>query len=133
VTLTELDRFRLGRLLNCAETAAMTPRRSRFALEARLEDAQAIPVDAAPRSLVTMNSTLRLTDLDSGTQRVCRLVYPDDRDLFPQSVGVFQPLGLRLLGRQVGESIQLPVNGQTKRFRIDSILYQPEAAGELAR
>lgn len=133
VTLTELDRFRLGRLLNCAETAAMTPRRFRLALEARLEEAQAIPVDAAPRTLVTMNSRVRLIDLDSGKQSICMLVYPDDRDLFPQSVGVLQPLGLRLLGRRVGESIQMSVNGQTKRFQIDSVLYQPEAAGALAQ
>jgi regulator of nucleoside diphosphate kinase len=131
--LTDLDRFRLGALLSCSESAGLGGARSRFDLETRLEEAEAIPSEAAPSCLVTMNSTLRLVDVNSGRTRICTLVYPEDRDLVPQSVSVFQTLGRRLLGARVGDSIQVVEAGQPKRYRIDSILYQPEAAGAFER
>jgi regulator of nucleoside diphosphate kinase len=131
--LTDLDRFRLGTLLICSDSASLGGVKSRFDLETRLEEAQAIPSEDAPGSLVTMNSTLRLIDVNSGRQRVCTLVYPEDRDLIPQSVSVFQPLGRRLLGARVGDNVKVVEAGQPIRYRIDSILYQPEAAGAFER
>jgi regulator of nucleoside diphosphate kinase len=129
MTLTDMDRWRLSRFLTCSERAGYGSPQSRLALEASLEEAKAIPAQRAPRSLVTMNSTIRLVDLESGDRKVRTLVYPEDCDLIPQSIGVLQPLGRRILGRRKGDVVQAIDGNKRRRFRIESIEYQPEAAG----
>jgi regulator of nucleoside diphosphate kinase len=129
MTLTDVDRCRLGTLLTCAEAAAYGGARSRFNLETKVEEAEAIPVECTPRTLVTMNSTVVLVDVSSGERRTCTLVYPEDRGLIPHSVGVFQQLGQCVLGRSVGDIVQMTEGASSRQFRIESILYQPEAAG----
>ncbi|WP_326938658.1 GreA/GreB family elongation factor [Archangium violaceum] len=42
------------------------------------------------------------------------------------------PIGSALIGLSVGQSIAWPLpGGRTKTFRVISVLYQPEAAGDL--
>ena len=128
-TVTDMDLYRLSRLLACSETAAYGSRRSRFDLETKLEEAEAVPAQRAPRSLVTMNSRIVLIDVESGDRRVFTLVYPEDRDLIPHSVGILQPLGQRILGRCQGDVVHIVEGGAPRQFRIDSIEYQPESVG----
>jgi regulator of nucleoside diphosphate kinase len=127
--LTDVDRSRLGTLLICEAAAGYGSARSRADLETRVEEAEVISVAATPRTLMTMNSTLVLADANSGERRTCTLVYPEDRDLIPHSVGILQQLGQRLLGRCVGDIVQMNEGPGAKQFRIETILYQPEAAG----
>jgi regulator of nucleoside diphosphate kinase len=129
ITLTDVDRCRLGVLLTCTETASYGGARSRFDLERKLEEAEAIPAAQTPRTLVTMNSTVVLVDVSSGERRTCTLVYPEDRDLIPHSVGVLQQSGQCILGRRLGDIVQLAEGANSRQFRIESILYQPEAEG----
>ena len=103
--------------------------RSRFDLERKVEEAEAILAAQTPRTLVTMNSTVVLVDVSAGERRTCTLVYPEDRDLIPHSVGVLQQPGQGILGRNLGDIVQLAEGTDTRQFRIESILYQPEAAG----
>lgn len=127
--LNDVDRCRLGTLLTCEESAAYGSARSRADLETRLEEAETIPVAGTPRTLVTMNSTVVIADLTTGERRTCTLVYPEDRDLIPQSVGILQKSGQCLLGRSVGDIVQMDEGPEPRRIRIESIVYQPEAAG----
>jgi len=127
--LTDKDRCRLAHFLSSEATAAIGNARMRFNLELSLEEAETIAAELTPRSLVTMNSTVVLTDLTSGEHRICTLVYPDDRDLVPNSVGVLQRLGQCLLGRCVGDIVSIPEGKQIRKFRIEALPYQPESAG----
>jgi regulator of nucleoside diphosphate kinase len=128
--ITDRDRCRLGDLLTCETNAALGNAYSRSELEMLMEDATAIGAEGAPPELVTMNSTVVLVDLNSGQRAECTLVYPEDRDLIANSVGVLQPLGRRILGRSAGEIVEVRESGHAKRFLIESVLYQPEAAGD---
>jgi transcription elongation GreA/GreB family factor len=127
--LTDVDRCRLGTLLTCEEAASYGSARERANLETKLEEAEVVSAAATPRTLVTMNSTLVLVDASSGERKTCTLVYPEDRDLMPHSVGILQPLGQRLLGRCVGDIVRTNEGFRAKLFRIETIVYQPEAAG----
>jgi regulator of nucleoside diphosphate kinase len=129
ITLTDVDRCRLGALLTCTETAGYGRARARFDLEGKVEEAEAIPAAQTPRTLVTMNSTVVLVDVSTGERRKWTLVYPEDRDLIPHSVGIFQQSGQSILGRSTGDIVQLTEGASSRQFRIESILYQPEAAG----
>ena len=128
ILLTDVDRWRLGRLLMAGDTRALAGRRSRFELEAAVEEADVVRSELTPASLVTMNSTVTLVDLASGERSTTTLVYPEDRDLIPHSVGVLQELGRSLLGRTVGDTLELTESASPKCFRIAAIVYQPEAA-----
>ena len=79
-----------------------------------------------------MNSKLRLTDLDSGTQRVVTLVYPQDANQ-GDSVSILSPLGTALLGYRVGNEIRWNTPSGSLHLRIDELLYQPEAAGDFSQ
>jgi regulator of nucleoside diphosphate kinase len=130
MTVNDRDRCRLGHLLTCEETVAFGSACVRFDLETTLEEAATIPAAATPRWLVTMNSTVVLKDLATGERKTCRLAYPEDREFLRNSVGILQRLGLCLLGRCVGDIVEVQERNQVRRFRIESLPYQPEAAGD---
>jgi regulator of nucleoside diphosphate kinase len=129
--ITDRDRCRLGCLLTSEKAAAFGNSRVRVDLETTLEEAATIPAELTPRELVTMNSTVGLIDLDSGERQLCTLVYPDDRDFVRNSVGILQPLGACLLGRRIGDILEFHDGNRARRLRIDSLPYQPEAAGDI--
>jgi regulator of nucleoside diphosphate kinase len=72
-----------------------------------------------------MNSTIELIEVRSGERRHVTLVYPEDGELVPNSISVFEPLGTQMLGSEIGEV----VSDGKRQFRITRMLYQPETAG----
>ena len=76
-----------------------------------------------------MNSELALRDLDTGEEMVFRLVFPSEANADQHRISVLAPLGTAVLGYRAGEAIEWVVPGRTRRVRIESVLYQPEAAG----
>ena len=67
-----------------------------------------------------------------GEQREISLVYPAESDPARGRISVFAPVGAALLGLSVGQTIDWPLpEGQLKRYRVEQVVYQPEAAGEL--
>jgi regulator of nucleoside diphosphate kinase len=101
------------------------------ALEGELARARVVPSMQMPGDVVTMNTRLVFEDVDSGVSQEAVLVYPDHEDLRHGRLSVLGPVGSALLGLRVGQSIdwQLPL-AELKRYRIVSVLYQPEAAGD---
>ena len=130
MTVTDRDRCRLGHLLTSEATAGLGSARLRFDLETTLEEATTVPAEVTPRWLVTMNSTVILKDLTSGQRATRTLVYPEDRELMRNSVGILQRPGLCLLGRCIGDIVEFQEGNRVRRFRIESLPYQPEAAGD---
>ena len=83
------------------------------------------PADV-PRDVVTMDSVIELTDLDSNESEVFTLVYPDAENAKENMLSVFAPIGTAILGYHVGDSVSWPVPIGVRRMKIESILYQPE-------
>ena len=127
--LTNTDRRRLGRFLINPETRGIGSRRARIDLEVKVEEAGRLPDETVPRSLVTMNSTVNLVDIKTHKHRTCTLVYPEDLDLYHESVGILQQLGQGILGRSVGDVVIVGDGPDARRLLIKSIPFQPEAAG----
>ena len=104
------------------------------ALEAELARAEVVEPDRMPGDVITMNSTARLRDEDTGDERELTLVYPRDVDGSPTRVSILAPVGSALLGLRIGDTIEWPVpGGRNIHLRVLSIQYQPEAAGDLHR
>jgi regulator of nucleoside diphosphate kinase len=127
--VTHADRCRLGNFLDSQASRAWGNRCCRANLEAILEQAESMEAQDAPDNLVTMNSTLKLTELTSKKQQTVTLVYPDEIDLACDGLSILEPLGTALLGCKAGDVIQCPAKGCRQRFRIDEVVYQPEHAG----
>lgn len=98
-------------------------------LEREIADADVVPVRRVAPDVVTMNSHLRLRDLDSGRTETITLVYHGDSDMLRSRLSVLTPLGIELIGQRVGDVIEWGVPGGVRRVRIEQVLYQPESAG----
>ena len=88
-----------------------------------------------PRDVVTMNSRVKLRDLDSGDALDFSLVFPTfplaagSDHLAPMTVSVLAPIGTAVLGYRVGDTIEWEVPAGVRRLKVEDLPFQPESAG----
>lgn len=104
-------------------------------LDYEIERASVVKPMEVPKDVVTMNSRVRLRDLDSGDAVEFSLVYPSQPyaagsdHLSEMTVSVLAPIGTAILGYRVGDSIEWEVPAGVRRVKVEEVLFQPEAAG----
>jgi regulator of nucleoside diphosphate kinase len=130
--LTQTDHHRLQLLIRDELKCAIAQARDRHALQRRLQTALVLDEDQIPASVVTMQSTVRLAELETNEIEVLTLVHPEEADIAGGKLSVFAPLGTAILGRHAGQTVRVRVSGGSRQFRIDAILFQPENAGPFA-
>lgn len=86
-----------------------------------------------PANVVTMNSVISIEYIESARTLNLELVYPEEADSTSNRISIFAPLASALLGRTQGTLVQLPTPFGSVKVRINQIVYQPEAAGDLTR
>lgn len=89
-----------------------------------------MPSDEVPPDVITMNSRVKLQDLDSGDEMIYTLVYPSDADTGQNRISILAPIGTALIGYRVGDIVEWKVPSGVKRLKVEEILYQPEASGD---
>jgi regulator of nucleoside diphosphate kinase len=77
-----------------------------------LDDNQAVPPD-----VVTMNSEVRLMDVDSGEIKVYKLLFPSQART-ENSLSVLAPIGTAILGYRVGSVIEWRVPKGIRRLKV---------------
>jgi regulator of nucleoside diphosphate kinase len=92
-----------------------------------LDTLEKVDENAIPRGVVTMNSEVRLKDLDSGETRVYRLVFPTQARR-ENGVSVLAPIGTAMLGYRVGDVIEWRVPKGIRRLKVLEVTAQPEPA-----
>jgi regulator of nucleoside diphosphate kinase len=129
IQITRFDKTRLMRLLRSLD-AARENRDEVEDLERELE--RGIEVDSTDvgPDVVTMNSTVRVTDLDANTTHLYTIVFPSDADFEKGRISILSPLGTALLGYRAGDVVTWEMPRGTRRLRIEELVYQPEAAGD---
>ncbi|NLV25446.1 MAG: nucleoside diphosphate kinase regulator [Deltaproteobacteria bacterium] len=128
--------FDLGRLENLLGKIDMTKSRDTSHLEDlefELGRAEIVDPKKIPPDVITMNSRVRLLDIDSEEEKVYTLVFPHDADPKENKISILAPIGTALLGYRVGDIITWQVPGGTRQFKVVEIIYQPEAAGDYHR
>ena len=98
-------------------------------LETRIRAAKPLDPFAVPPNLVTMNSQVILRDVDTGRQYVLTVVFPSCANSGKGRISVLTPLGSTLLGARSGQTLSCPISGRIATVAVESILHQPEAAG----
>lgn len=133
ITITVVDRQRLGTLLDNAATKWRVDPESLSDLEVELERATAVDPHQVPADVVTMNSTVRLRDLDDGETFEYTLVYPRDANAAEGRVSILAPIGTAILGCKAGDVVEWPIPAGVARLRLEEVVFQPERAGDFDR
>ncbi|MGC1242027.1 MAG: GreA/GreB family elongation factor [Chryseosolibacter sp.] len=94
-----------------------------------LKVAKRFPQNKISKSIVTMNSRALLKELKSGRETEITIVYPQDADIREKKVSLFSPIGVALLGCREGDIASWRVPAGVGRFKVEKVLYQPEAEG----
>lgn len=97
-------------------------------LAGELARASLVASEDIPPDVVTMNSQLRVRDLDSSEVLTFTLSWPDASSPSNGLINVLAPLGMALLGCRVGQAVEWPVPGGMRRLCVEEVLYQPEHA-----
>lgn len=99
-------------------------------LREELERAVVVPSAEIPADVVTMNSRVVFREMEAGTEEEVTLVYPAQADVNRKRISILAPVGAALLGLSAGDEIAWPLpSGKTRTYKIITVLYQPEAAG----
>ena len=119
------------RITGLIEFAALQNKNREIAdrLMKELKYAKTFPQDKISNNIVTMNSRVLLRDVASGREVEVTITYPQDADSKEQKVSVFSTVGVALLGCREGDITSWRVPGGIGRFKVEKVLYQPEAEG----
>ncbi|MDY0384416.1 MAG: nucleoside diphosphate kinase regulator [Geobacter sp.] len=130
IVITEFDLERLQRLIEEMEEFPARDNRYLDELSEELLRAEVVAPEEIPPQVITMNSRVRLQDLDSKAELEYTLVFPPEANLDQGKISVLAPVGMAMIGYRVGDTISWKVPAGLKRLKVKKILYQPEAAGD---
>jgi regulator of nucleoside diphosphate kinase len=133
IIISDADHQRLEALIESVRYDASLRDDYLDALDGELKRARIVPQSYMPPEVITMNSVVRLRDLDSEETEEYELVYPADADMAHNRISVLAPIGTAILGYRLGDVIEWPVPAGLRRLRVEEVLYQPERAGVLDR
>lgn len=129
IQITELDRKRLLDLIREAQSGEYRKSVYIEKLRGELERAQVVSSQEIPGDVITMNSTVTLTDLDINEEETYTLVYPEHADSAQSKISILAPIGTAMLGYRVGDVFEWDVPAGKRRLKVTKIHYQPEASG----
>jgi len=100
-----------------------------YNLKLKLKCAAIVTSKSVPPTTVTMNSRVRLENLDTGKQSVITIVFPDESDISKNKISIIGFLGVALVGYKTGDIIACDVLHGISYLKIIDVEYQPEAIG----
>lgn len=119
--IKQIDEARLNKTIDVSEAEKLLH---------ELNSATILDPDQIPGDVVTMNSVVKISFVDSGKQLEFKIVYPNESNFKEKKVSIFSPIATALIGFKVGDLIEWMVPGGLTKIRIDEIIYQPEASGD---
>ena len=99
---------------------AKTISRIRY-LQRILEYSRVIDPDNLPKDRVCLLSRVEFTNLSTNTRMNFEIVSPHEMDLEAGKISLKSPIGAALMGKKVGEIVEVKVPAGTLRLRIESI------------
>jgi regulator of nucleoside diphosphate kinase len=128
LVISSYDKQRLLELLGRdADVAASA---SAAELRAEVERGAEVRPEDVPPDVVTMNTRVRVREVDTGAVRSYTIVFPSDANPPKGMLSIVDALAVALIGCRVGDVVTLHRGRRKQRLAIEEILYQPEAAGD---
>lgn len=129
IYITEFDKNRLLELIKLVKQNGEQNKCSLRELEQELQRAKVVKPEKIPANVITMNSRVKIKNIDNDKESVYQVVFPNDVDIEDGKISVLAPIGTALLGYKVGDTITWKVPSGDKSFFVEQMLYQPEASG----
>jgi len=133
IIITGPDMEKLRHLLDSLRAPGNQEQQHLVVLEEELDRARIMPSFEVPPDVVTMNSKVRLTDLQNGKKLTYTLVCPRNANFDHGKISILAPIGTPILGSRTGDVIEWKVPAGIRRLRVEEILHQPEGAVRAAR
>lgn len=127
IIITDADMEKLSRLIRALRHSLFRDQRQLDALDQALQSAEVRPPRQIPKSVVRMNSSIRVRDCHTGKEELYTLVLPEAADISRGLISVLAPVGIALLGHKKGEVIEARVPGGTRRLKVEQVRFQCEA------
>ncbi|QDU26750.1 Regulator of nucleoside diphosphate kinase [Anatilimnocola aggregata] len=118
IIISSTDRDRLLKLIDSARLDRRIAWQNIEALERELVRATITSPEELPRSVVALNSTVWLRDLDTEELERYMLVLPHEADVVRQRISVLAPIGTAILGYRLRDIIEWPVPQGKSRLEI---------------
>ena len=118
IIISHTDKRQLQALLDSARFDSRISYTSLVMLERELARATVVLDDEVPADVVTINAHVTFVDLATGEEESYTLVYPHDANMLYDRISVLAPIGMALLGYQVGDVIEWTVPAGKRNFRI---------------
>src|SRR6185503_17177663 len=128
IVLTEADFDRLQWLIDSLRVQCHRDAERLDELEAELMRATVVESCKVSGDVVTMNSRVRIKDLNTGRELAYQIVFPKDANVAKNRISVLAPIGTALLGNRVGATVKWRVPSGLRRFVVMAVDYQPESA-----
>jgi regulator of nucleoside diphosphate kinase len=132
IFITDDDMARLRDLVRRGKMASRRDQDHLEELDRELDRAEVVATAKVLPDVVTMHSTVRVRDLDSGQRMEYTIVFPGDADIEKKRISIVAPIGTALIGYRAGDTIEWATPGGLRRLEIEEVLFQPEAAGDAA-
>jgi regulator of nucleoside diphosphate kinase len=131
IYITQTDLSRLQKLIEIWRNSGSASSREYIdKLEYELDRAEIVEPNNVPKGVITMRSTVRLRDLDTGKESIYSLVFPDEADSNKGKISILAPIGTAMIGYRTGDIIEWNVPAGLRTFKVEDVIYQPEAAGD---
>lgn len=129
ITLSKLDYSRINGCINEAKRLKKIGSLEAENLLNELRSAEIVEPQEIPEDVVTMNSVVKISFLNTKKTTQFQIVYPDQADIKENKISIFSPVATALIGYKVSDEIEWVVPSGLTKIRIDEIIYQPEASG----
>lgn len=126
--LTDTDMDVLRHLIDRMRMTGSGHEQYLWDLESELARAQVVKAGEMPPEVVTLHSTVKLRDLDTGEVMIYVLTPPDEANLDQGMVSVLAPIGTAILGYRERDIVEWPVPAGRRRFRIMKVRQMPVEA-----
>jgi regulator of nucleoside diphosphate kinase len=129
IILNRLDYARIKKCIRDAQLSNSISNHEAESLLRELESAEILEPEDIPSNVVTMNSIVRMSFINSKKNVKFQIVYPNKANFKDNKISIFSPIATALIGYKVDDEIEWIIPAGITRIRIDEIIYQPEAAG----
>jgi transcription elongation factor GreA len=93
-------------------------------LRDKLARASIVDPSRLPKDEVSFGATVVVKDLDFGDQEIFTLVGAGEEDYDSGKINVISPLAQGLLGKKIGQKVEIPVPAGTMKFEIVEIRFE---------
>lgn len=130
IYITEKDKAKLKKLFASTIGFRNLDLKNLKVLLYELERAEVVREEDIASDVITMNSTVRVKDLNSNSEFTYTLVYPEEANSDENKISILAPIGTALLGYSVGDIIEWAVPAGKRKLEVKEIISQDSMVHE---